>query len=300
MLKFSSSKILVPVDFSETSRLVLDHAGFIAQYTKGEIYLLHVVAVSNPVLNILIPEVHIERNTLEEKAGAKLDEWAEEIRRTYHINVNPLIRTGNPHNEILNAVEELGIDFIAMGTHGYGPIENLIIGSNTLKVATKSKAAVFCTRLGASKKGYQKIILPIDTSPNTRQKVAYAADFAKIFKSSVYVIGLLGANEAEYKNDIQIMLRQTADFLKERDVVHHVELQENVKNRAAATIHYCSKNNGDLIIVMSDQDAELSGFFLGPYTQQVIHHSQVPVIILKPENITIDSDISILGGTSGI
>jgi nucleotide-binding universal stress UspA family protein len=64
MLKFSSSKILVPVDFSETSRLVLDHAGFIAQYTKGEIYLLHVVAVSNPVLNILIPEVHIERNTL--------------------------------------------------------------------------------------------------------------------------------------------------------------------------------------------------------------------------------------------
>ncbi|MCX8080265.1 MAG: universal stress protein [Bacteroidia bacterium] len=300
MLKFKSSKILVPVDFSETSRVAINHAGFIAQYTKGDIYLLHVVSVSNPVLNILMPEVHVEKDIIHEKANEKLTEWADEISKMFKVNINTVIKTGNPHKEILATVDELGIDFIAMGTHGYGPIENLIIGSNTLKVATKSNAAVLCTRMEATKKGYNHIILPIDTSANTRQKVNYAAEFAQTFKSHVHVLGLLGADEPEYKNDIQIMLKQTENFFKEKGIMYNVDLIENVKNRATATIHYTLKNNGDIIIVMSDQDAELSGFFLGPYTQQIIHHSTVPVIILKPENIALDTDISILGGTSGI
>lgn len=300
MLKFKSSKILVPVDFSDTSRVAINHAGFIAQFTKGDIYLLHVISLSNPVLNILLPEVHVEKNVVFEKAGEKLAEWAEEIRKQFGVNVQTLVKSGSPHKEILDTVDEFQIDFIAMGTHGYGPIENLIIGSNTLKVATKSNAAVLCTRVEATKKGYDHIILPIDTSANTRQKVNYAAEFALTFKSHIHVLGLLGSDEEEYKNDLQIMLKQTENYLRKKGVMYNVELVENVKNRATATIHYTSKNNGDLIIVMSDQDSELSGFFLGPYTQQIIHHSTVPVIILKPENISLDTNVTILGGTSGI
>lgn len=300
MLTFKSRKILVPVDFSDTSAVAIGHAAFLARFTKGDMYLLHVVALSNPVLNILIPEVHVQRNQVEEKAEARLQELAEDIRKEYGVQVTTLIKTGTPHKEILQTVDEFGIDFIAMGTHGYGPMENLIIGSNALKVATKSNVAVMCVRVEATRKGYNHVILPIDTSANSRQKVNYAAQFAKIFNSHVHVVGLLGEHEEQYRNDVQIMLRQTTNYFKEHHVMHSVEMLENVKNRALATIQYCAKNNGDIIIIMSDQDAELSGFFLGPYTQQVIHHSLVPVIILKPQNISLDTDISILSGTSGI
>ena len=73
----------------------------------------------------------------------------------------------------------------------------------------------------------------------------------------------------------------------------------NVKNRATATVNYCEKNGGDLVIIMTDQDAELSGFFLGPYSQQIIHLSKVPVIAIKPKDLFVDS-VSYLPGTSGV
>ena len=51
---------------------------------------------------------------------------------------------------------------------------------------------------------------------------------------------------------------------------------------------------------MTDQDAEISGFFLGPYAQQVIHHSKVPVIAVTPEVNSDGTDISMFSGTSGM
>lgn len=55
--------------------------------------------------------------------------------------------------------------------------------------------------------------------------------------------------------------------------------------------------NGDLITIMTDQDAEVSGFFLGPYALQVIHHAKVPVISVKPEEHPENVSWTMLAGT---
>ena len=44
MIHFNSSKILIPVDFSDTSLLAIKHGAFLAKYTKGDVYLLHVIS----------------------------------------------------------------------------------------------------------------------------------------------------------------------------------------------------------------------------------------------------------------
>ena len=66
------------------------------------------------------------------------------------------------------------------------------------------------------------------------------------------------------------------------------EILSNVSNRANATVKFVEKVGGDVIVIMTDQDAELSGFFLGPYSQQVIHLSKVPVIAIKPLDLFVD------------
>jgi nucleotide-binding universal stress UspA family protein len=65
-------------------------------------------------------------------------------------------------------------------------------------------------------------------------------------------------------------------------------------------VKYSQQINADVIVIMTDQDAELSGFFLGPFSQQVIHLSKVPVIAVKPEDHPQDINFTILSGTSGI
>jgi nucleotide-binding universal stress UspA family protein len=170
-----------------------------------------------------------------------------------------------------------------MGTHGYSSWEDLTIGSNALKVITKSSCPVLTMSERAGKIGYTKIILPIDTSEHTRFKVVATLELAKQFSAHVYAVGLLAVDEAVKKGAMEVMLNQVEVAAKDKGVVCSSELIENVKNRAVSTVNYCEKIGGDLIYIMTDQDAEISGFFLGPYALQVIHHSKVPVLSFKPE-----------------
>jgi nucleotide-binding universal stress UspA family protein len=40
--------------------------------------------------------------------------------------------------------------------------------------------------------------------------------------------------------------------------------------------------NGDLIIIMNEQEINTTGFFMGPYAQQVVNHSKIPVLSIRP------------------
>jgi len=55
MIHFNASKILIPVDFSETSLLAIKHGALVAQRTGGSLHLLHVVLVAHQVDGVQQP-----------------------------------------------------------------------------------------------------------------------------------------------------------------------------------------------------------------------------------------------------
>jgi len=300
MIHFNSSKILIPVDFSETSLLAIKHGAFIAKLTKGNLYVLHIVNSHYMAQNMFIPVVTLEEtNKLENKAAEKLAQLAQDIKTEFNVNVESIVKSGNPSSEIINVAKEIGASLVVMGTHGYSPLEELVIGSNALKVLTKSPCPTMAMSSEADHKGYNKILLPIDTSAHTRQKVNYTLEMAKKFSAAVYAVALLNEGEQDEKPSIELILHQIDKLAKEKGVAFHSDVLSNVKNRATATVNYIEKINADLAVIMTDQDSEISGYFLGPYSQQVIHLSKVPIIAIKPESNSDNSDVSILSGTSG-
>lgn len=301
MIHFKSSKILIPIDFSETSMLAVKHGAFMAQYSKGDLYLLHVINAHYTSQNVFLPIVQMENSTeIEKKLQEKLVQLAEDIKNEYKIKVDCIIKTGIPSNEIIDTIEEINADLVVMGTHGYSPLEELVIGSNALRVITKANCQVMTMSSEADHKGYSHILIPIDSSAHSRQKVVYALELAKLFRAHVYAIALLNTDMEAKKPAMELILHQIGDLAKEKGVNYTSEVLTGLKNRAVATVNYAEKVNADLMVIMSDQDAEFSGFFLGPYTQQVIHLSKIPVITVKPEEHPENINFSILSGTSGI
>jgi nucleotide-binding universal stress UspA family protein len=53
-------------------------------------------------------------------------------------------------------------------------------------------------------------------------------------------------------------------------------------NLARNTLEFAKMNNTDLIVIMSEQEDDFTGSFLGPYAQQIVNHSWVPVLSFKP------------------
>ena len=48
------------------------------------------------------------------------------------------------------------------------------------------------------------------------------------------------------------------------------------------TAEYAQTHGTDLIIIMTDQDENITGRLMGPYAQQIVNHSKIPVMSIQP------------------
>lgn len=300
MIHFNHSKVLIPVDFSETSLLAIKHGAFIAQFTKADLYVLHVINTPLMSQNLFVPLVNIEdESELQSKVAQRLSLLEQEVKAEYGIGFHAIIKSGNPSKEITQTAHEINASLMVMGTHGYSPIEEIMIGSVALKVITRSPCPTMTMSHEASHKGYSRIVVPFDLTVNSKQKAHFAIEFAKKFNAAIYAVALLGADESEYKAQMELVLHQVQMIAEEKGVSYHTDVLGNVKNRATATVEYASKIGADLMVIMTDQDTELSGLFLGPYSQQVIHRSHIPVFAIRPRELYEAENASLIPSTSG-
>lgn len=64
--------------------------------------------------------------------------------------VTPVFREGHPKDTILDEAERWGADLIVVGSHGYGAIKRLFLGSVSLAVATNAACSVEIVRVPPS------------------------------------------------------------------------------------------------------------------------------------------------------
>ena len=64
-----------------------------------------------------------------------------------------------------------------------------------------------------SKLGQKCIVIPIDDSAHSRQKVVYAIELAKQFSAHLYAVALLGPDEEAHKPAMELILHQSIAYL---------------------------------------------------------------------------------------
>src|ERR1035437_215716 len=189
MNKVKTNKILIPVDFSKTSLYAVKYAAFTAKLTKGEVILLHVQRKSD-LIDIIMPALKLKNtNAITDFLEDKVEKLAAEIKKKYGIKATAIVSTGNIASEIVDIAKETKSGLIVMGTHGKDSTNDLFLGSNAYRVLTKSEIPVMTVQKGADKLGFSKIVLPIDMSAHSRQKVDSAIYMADKFAARLHVLG---------------------------------------------------------------------------------------------------------------
>ncbi|REJ80373.1 MAG: universal stress protein [Bacteroidetes bacterium] len=281
--KFQINKILIPYDFSETADLALEHAVFMAKLHKAEIILLHVIesysftsAISNAFSK---SQVEFE-SKIESSANEKLEALANKLHHNSGMTV--LYRTvmGKIYKTIVKMAEEMNIDIIIMGTHGVSGFQEFLIGSNTYKVVMASPCPVISVQTHATKIGFKNIVLPIDNSNTSRQKVKHCVELAKHYNSKVHIAGLANMTDTDILRRFDVKIHQVKEYLDEHEIPYTLEMFKG-DNSASIVMDFATKLNADLIIMMTDQ--ENSGLFMGNFAQQIINHSKIPVMSVRPE-----------------
>jgi nucleotide-binding universal stress UspA family protein len=132
------NRILVPIDFGETTVATLQYAAAFAREYKATITLLHVVKPDDWEAKRDLSCLTEDPVETGERQVSKLVDviWGEEI------STDILVATGKPHQQIVNEAKETGADMIIMASHGAVGAWGLIRRSTTTKVVRQAPCPV--------------------------------------------------------------------------------------------------------------------------------------------------------------
>ena len=276
------NRILIPIDFSETSLLAIEHGGFMAKLFKAEIILAHIVEQHYQQFNIVAPEIKFEiPSDLVTKLEEKLKDLAEKIRKDYGVVVTTICSEGTICDEIVSLSNSEKVDLIVMGTHGLTGLSEMFMGSNAYRVVTLSAIPVLTVHNHSKRIGFSDILLPIDNSKHSRQKVVPVLALAKQYGSRIHLLGLLDDDDRSDREKFNVKINQVKEFITKAGIPVSVHIKDG-GNLAKNTLAAIQEFKAELVVIMTDQEENFTGSFIGPYAQQVVNHSPVPVLSFMP------------------
>ncbi len=266
--------IIVGTDFSQGSFVALEIAVDIANKMRSDIKLIWVRKEKKLV-------------SLDE-ASRKATEQLKALCAQHNPNmkfgrVEWEILGGKVENAIADAVRHYDGQMVVIGTNGASGYEKYIMGSTAVRIVQEAPCPVLTIREGFNfHKALERIVVPIRINANSRQKVPPAAQMAKIFGSTVYILGLVETAQDAFT--LKTYLKQVEQYMAQEGIAYHT-VGRRYDNYTQTVLKYCEDVQADLVVINTEQDRLLARLFLGTNAQQMVHKSQIPVLCIHPEDI---------------
>ncbi|TDE05209.1 universal stress protein [Flavobacterium sandaracinum] len=271
-------RILVPTDFSEHAANALKAAALIAQKTKCELYLLHLLEIPNHTSGTTTGGSSIREDILLiKKANEKLEKIKEQPYLA-GITVNTSVQYERAFSGILAFNKKNKIDLIVMGSHGTSGIEELLIGSNTEKVVRLSEIPVLVIKKEIGELKFKKMVFASDFSPETKKPFAKMRDFAAIFDANLFLVFICTPNSFKTTLDAEKIMSK---FIKNYDIQNyslHIFNDTNIEN---GIVNFSKAIDADLIGLCTHGRTGLAHFFTGSISEDLVNHATKPVITFK-------------------
>lgn len=277
--------LVVAYDFSKNAEHALEYAMFFAQRLSATVHLVWIDnSTTNEMLDTIEEELRIEKkNYLKSLMG----EWAKkapDIPMKYHLG------KGKVYQEVSKTATRLKADILFTGTHGISGHEQYWIGSNAYRITTSAPCPVVtvpCSYDLPDK--LSNILMPLDSSLETRKKLPFAVVMAEVFGARIHLLKLYNSPLSVIRKRIDQFGEEAKKYMDESDVPYILSTKE-ANNVAEAILTYADQNEIDLITIMTEQGITTASRFLGPYAQQLINGASMPVMSLRATYYEKDED----------
>lgn len=304
--KERSPRVIVGVDGSAHSRAALDWAA--AEAARREMPVLAVYALGMPLMvSASAGPAHFDpTDEISEQATDVLTHAATRVRE-----LQPAVTV-----ETETALEEAPLallrhcrprDVLVVGTRGLSALASVFVGSVSIRVAAQAPCPVVVV---PSKEGkpattsLKKIVVGVDDSDNARRALRVAVDLASERDAELVVVNswevpypydpvamtAMGYQPQEDLFDrrseelVAELLAEVADERREG-----LDIEVSVVRTQDSPVHAVLKasEGADAIVLGSRGRGSVRGLLLGSVGQGVLHHSQIPVVVM-PHNADHD------------
>ncbi|MGB8194130.1 MAG: universal stress protein [Chitinophagaceae bacterium] len=267
---------LVPTDFSETSKNAARYAAQIAkQYQDVHIILYNLsdeIAVGSDS-SPLSDDDHSRHKIME----LALESIRTDLCRFTNCQITCVAEEGNSLIDSLDRyARHNSVDMIIMGITGSTRLEQIFMGSNTLKMVERGTCPVMIVPPLALFKGIQDIMLTSDFKDVERTMPT---------KPIQKVLDLFRANLHVVNVDHEHYVEVTEEYKAERGKLETILQAHNPQfyfirmyDFMDAVNQFVEDKEIDLILTVPKKHSFLSGVFRSSYTKRLAYHSHVPII----------------------
>lgn len=275
-------RIIVPIDFSKESLNGLKLAFLFSNKTARNIEM-----------------VYVHKKSLDYNLGSKEEEFRfakkefEKILKKYKPTLSQaselsyIIKSGRIYREIVNQAESFKESFIVASTHGASGFEKFFIGSNAFKIISATSRPVITIRGNMLPDNINNIILPIDITVDTRQKVPFTVELAKQFNAEIHVITVTSLQTDDISNKLSAYSKQVCDYLDSHKIKYETESLVG-SNFTKLILDYSNMVKADLISIMTEQVSD-SNFILGTAAQEMLNKSTIPILSINPKELHVSN-----------
>ncbi len=289
--------LLVPVDFEPQSLIALEQSYNLARLLPAEIVILHVYDPPAGIRSLFGPSYDQEiMNNLEDQLAG----LAAKVRAETGLTVTTRLESGRVYTKILETAGQIESQFIIMGTHSLPdpPGETAgVMGANSSRVLRSAKCPVITINARHHYNGCRNILLPLDLTMESRQKVTWGIRIAKVYGAGIRVVsGIWSMNNPEVRSRLNILAAQVKQVIEKEGIRCTAEIIENVENEKGlipAVLNYAQQQGDiDLVMIMTQQEVGVIEFFIGSRAQEFVRLSPIPVMSIAPRELGFTSIFS--------
>ena len=177
--------------------------------------------------------------------------------------------------------------------HAVDRLASIIVSYNAFKIISATERPVLTTRKGKIPEDIRKIVMPLDITVDSRQKVPITAELAELFGAEVHIITVTSSRGQKISKRLEAYSRQAAGYLTSKKIPfrqkslfgdHVVDL----------IVVYADSVNADMITIMKEQSKSLT--FISNLTHQLLNRATIPVLTISNKETHIKTGFSAYGG----
>lgn len=269
-------KFLVPTDFSDTSK---NAARYAAQMLDGKddvqmilyyVYDSFTAGTDGSPLN----EDDKDRMVILNQA---LDNLKAELQTVSRVHIETRTESGSSLvDNVDRVIRHNKIDMVVMGITGANPIEQIFMGSNTLKLVDLGLCPV--------------MIIPPNAKYRTIRNVGLCSDFKEVettvplepirsvlelFKPSLHVINVDSEHYVDLTEEYKVQRAKLEEKLKDfNPQFYFIRMYDFLE----AISQFTTDKNIDVLLTVRKKHSFLSGLFKTSHTRKLAYHMHVPLV----------------------
>ncbi|WP_010177363.1 universal stress protein [Aquimarina agarilytica] len=271
--------ILVPTDFSSDAYNALSVAAQLARKNDSTIHLLHLLElpshINDPILgsNGNFPEAILFMKNIHSKFKELIDSPLLEGLKTHEdVNTQPI-----PQG-IIKSCNDNEIDFIVVGSHGKEAFSDLFVGSNTEKIVRTANTPVLVVKEPTNIKNVKNIVFACNFKDEEVRSLNALHEFSEEVNAKIHLLYINTPRNFKtthaIEEEMKAFLSKTPFKKDNLHIYNDTTIERGVLN-------FSNDINANLICVDVHERKGLSHFINGSISEDLINHTQIPILTYK-------------------